>query len=151
MTRIDPIEFEGEKIVPIQFLQGAAARSGVARRGLHRQDVDRLPRAKASRTAKPRSATSSTTSATTPRRTRKSRAQAISYTTGVPAVTGAVMMVTGKWKGAGVFNMEQLPSEPFLDEVARQGLPWHVQELRGSRSPGITCQLIVSRPRTSSR
>ena len=56
------------------------------------------------------------------------RAQAISYTTGVPAVTGAVMMVTGKWKGAGVFNMEQLDPDPFLEDVAKRGLPWHVEE-----------------------
>ena len=66
-----------------------------------------------------RSATSSTTSATTPRPTRKSARRPISYTTGVPAVTGAVMMVTGKWKGAGVFNMEQLDPDPFLEDVAQ--------------------------------
>ena len=56
------------------------------------------------------------------------RAQAISYTTGVPAVTGVVMMVTKKWKGAGVFNMEQLDPDPFLEDVAKRGLPWHVEE-----------------------
>ena len=33
------------------------------------------------------------------------------------------------WKGAGVFNMEQLDPDPFLEDVARQGLPWHVEEL----------------------
>jgi len=56
------------------------------------------------------------------------RAQAVSYTTGVPAVTGAVMMVTGKWKGHGVFNMEQMDPDPFLDDVGKRGLPWHVEE-----------------------
>ena len=56
------------------------------------------------------------------------RAQAISYTTGVPAVTGAVMMVTGKWKKPGVFNMEEMDPDPFLEDVARRGLPWHVQD-----------------------
>ena len=56
------------------------------------------------------------------------RAQAISYTTGVPAVTGAVMMVSGKWKGEGVFNMEQLDPDPFLADVGKRGLPWHVEE-----------------------
>jgi len=53
----------------------------------------------------------------------------VSYTTGVPAMTGAMMVLKGLWKGSGVFNVEQFPPEPFLDEVARQGLPWHVQEL----------------------
>jgi saccharopine dehydrogenase (NAD+, L-lysine-forming) len=56
-------------------------------------------------------------------------AQAISYTTGVPAATGAIMVLKGWWAGRGVFTIEQLPAKPFLDEVARQGLPWHVREL----------------------
>ena len=59
---------------------------------------------------------------------REVRAQAVSYTTGVPAVTGAAMMVTGAWRGAGVFNMEQLDPDPFLEDVAKRGLPWHVEE-----------------------
>ena len=56
-------------------------------------------------------------------------AQAVSYTTGVPAVTGAAMVLTGQWSGAGVFNVEQFPPDPFLAEVSRQGLPWHLKEL----------------------
>jgi saccharopine dehydrogenase (NAD+, L-lysine-forming) len=59
---------------------------------------------------------------------REVHAQAVSYTTGVPAVTGAVMMVTGKWKKAGVWNMEELDPDPFLDDVGKRGLPWVVQE-----------------------
>jgi saccharopine dehydrogenase (NAD+, L-lysine-forming) len=38
------------------------------------------------------------------------------------------MMLTGKWRGQGVFNMEQLDPEPFLAAVAEYGLPWQVQE-----------------------
>jgi saccharopine dehydrogenase-like NADP-dependent oxidoreductase len=60
---------------------------------------------------------------------RETGSQAISYTTGIPAATGAIMVMKGLWTGRGVFNIEQLPSKPFLDEVARQGLPWHVREL----------------------
>jgi saccharopine dehydrogenase (NAD+, L-lysine-forming) len=56
-------------------------------------------------------------------------AQAVSYTTGVPAVVGAIMLFKGAWSGPGVFNVEQLPSKPFLEELARQGLPWHVQKM----------------------
>ena len=59
-------------------------------------------------------------------------AQAVSYTTGVPAVVGAIMMFKGIWKGEGVFNVEQLPPEPFLEELAEQGLPWHVKEIEKS-------------------
>lgn len=60
---------------------------------------------------------------------RELKAQAVSYTTGVPAVTGAMMVMKGVWAGRGVFNVEQLPPEPFLEEVARQGLPWHAVKL----------------------
>ena len=91
------------------------------------QDLHRLPGARASRTAR-RSSRSSTTSATTRRRYREVQAQAISYTTGVPAVIGAEMMVTGKWRGEGVFNMEQFDPDPFLADVNRHGLPWTVIE-----------------------
>jgi saccharopine dehydrogenase (NAD+, L-lysine forming) len=56
-------------------------------------------------------------------------AQAVSYTTGVPPVVGAMMMFKGAWKGAGVYNVEQLPPKPFLDELGKQGLPWHQREL----------------------
>ncbi len=54
--------------------------------------------------------------------------QAISYTTGVPAMVGAMMMVTGKWNRPGVWNMEQMDPDPFLEQLARYGLPWKVIE-----------------------
>ncbi len=57
------------------------------------------------------------------------RAQAVSYTTAVPAMVGAMMMVTGKWKKAGVQHMEQMDPDPFLEQLAKYGLPWHVKEL----------------------
>lgn len=57
--------------------------------------------------------------------------QAVSYTTGVPAMVGAAMMLTGKWQGEGVFNMEQLDPDPFLELLGEQGLPWTVEELSG--------------------
>jgi carboxyaminopropylagmatine dehydrogenase len=126
ITRIDPVEFEGHNIVPIKFLRAllpdpaslAAGYTGKTSIGVLAEGVK----------------------AGKPRRVfvynicdhaetyKEVRAQAVSYTTGVPAVTGAVMMVTGKWKGAGVFNMEQLDPDPFLADVATRGLPWHVEE-----------------------
>ena len=51
-------------------------------------------------------------------------AQGVSYTTGVPAMTGAMMMMTGTWKRAGVFNVEQLNPDPFLQKLGPHGLPW---------------------------
>lgn len=56
--------------------------------------------------------------------------QAISYTTGVPAMIGAMMMVTGKWMKAGVWNMEQMDPDPFMEQLNKFGLPWQVVELQ---------------------
>ncbi len=55
--------------------------------------------------------------------------QGVSYTTGVPAMIGAKLMLEGKWSGKGVFNMEQLDPDPFMEELNKQGLPWEVMEL----------------------
>jgi saccharopine dehydrogenase (NAD+, L-lysine-forming) len=126
MTRIDPVEFQGQSIVPIQFLKAllpdpaslAAGYTGKTCIGcLIEGEKDGKPRkvfiynvcdhAEAYREV---------------------RAQAISYTTGVPAMVGATMMATGAWSGRGVFNIEELDPDPFLEELGRRGLPWHVQE-----------------------
>lgn len=56
---------------------------------------------------------------------RETGTQGVSYTTGVPATTGALMFAKGFWKGAGVFNVEEFDPDPFLEELAKQGLPWH--------------------------
>jgi len=57
------------------------------------------------------------------------KSQAISYTTGVPAMIGAKMMLEGKWKTAGVWNMEQFDPDPFMEDLNKYGLPWTVVEL----------------------
>jgi saccharopine dehydrogenase (NAD+, L-lysine-forming) len=55
--------------------------------------------------------------------------QGVSYTTGVPAMIGAKLMLEGIWNGKGVFNMEQLDPDPFMELMNTQGLPWQVKEL----------------------
>ena len=55
---------------------------------------------------------------------REVRSQAISYTTGVPAMIGALLMLTGAWRGEGVFNMEEFDPAPFMENLNRYGLPW---------------------------
>ncbi|MEZ0495006.1 saccharopine dehydrogenase family protein [Sphingomonas sp. IW22] len=55
--------------------------------------------------------------------------QAVSYTTGVPAMIGAALMLNGHWRGEGVFNMEQFDPDPFMDMLNQHGLPWQVKEL----------------------
>ena len=51
--------------------------------------------------------------------------QAISYTTGVPAMCGALMLLTGKWNKPGVYNVEEFDPDPFMEQLNKQGLPWH--------------------------
>jgi saccharopine dehydrogenase (NAD+, L-lysine-forming) len=66
---------------------------------------------------------------------REVKSQAISYTTGVPAVTGAMLMLEGIWKGEGVFNVEQLDPDPFMARIGDMGLPWQVVELDPEHDP----------------
>jgi saccharopine dehydrogenase (NAD+, L-lysine-forming) len=66
-------------------------------------------------------------------------AQAVSYTTGVPPVSGAAMFFRGEWAGKGVFNVEQFPAKPFLEDVAKRGLPWHVIDV----NPGDQDELFA--------
>ena len=56
--------------------------------------------------------------------------QAVSYTTGVPAMIGAKMIAKGIWSGKGVYNMEQFDARPFMDELNTQGLPWKIIEMK---------------------
>ena len=51
--------------------------------------------------------------------------QAISYTTGVPAMIGAMLMLKGLWKKPGVYNVEEFDPDPFMDALNKHGLPWH--------------------------
>lgn len=58
-------------------------------------------------------------------------AQGVSYTTGVPAMLGAMMFLQGEWTGAGVFNVEQFNPDPFLAKLGEAGLPWE-EEVDGN-------------------
>jgi len=60
--------------------------------------------------------------------------QAVSYTTGVPAMIGAKMILDGVWSGKGVFNVEQFDPDPFMEQLNQQGLPWKILELGADES-----------------
>jgi saccharopine dehydrogenase (NAD+, L-lysine-forming) len=122
MTRIDPVKYQGHDIIPLQFLKtllpdpaslGPVTRGktciGCLIQGIkngqektyyiynicdHQKCYEEV------------------------------KSQAISYTTGVPAMIGAMMMVQKKWQGKGVFNMEQLDPDPFMNALNLYGLPW---------------------------
>ncbi len=60
---------------------------------------------------------------------RETGANGVSYTTGVPAMIGSLLIAKGIWNGKGVFNMEEFDAKPFMDELMHQGLPWEIIEL----------------------
>lgn len=51
--------------------------------------------------------------------------QGVSYTTGVPAMIGAMMFLKGLWSKPGVHNVEEFDPDPFMEQLNSQGLPWH--------------------------
>ena len=59
---------------------------------------------------------------------REVESQAISYTTGVPAMIGTMMVVTGMWNKAGVYNVEEFDPDPYMEALNKWGLPWVVEE-----------------------
>lgn len=124
---IEPVEFQGQPIVPIQFLAKLLpdpASLGPRTKGktcigcLMRGVKDGKPKTVYIYNICDHEAAYA-----------ELGSQAISYTTGVPAMIGAMMMVTGRWNKPGVWNMEQMDPDPFLDEIGRYGLPWVVQDL----------------------
>ena len=50
--------------------------------------------------------------------------QAVSYTTGVPAMIGTMLLLQGQWKRAGVYNVEEFDPDPFMEALNKWGLPW---------------------------
>ncbi len=127
MTGIEPVEFEGHQIVPLQFLKK-----------LLPDPASLGPRTKGKtcigclieglKDGKPRKLFIYNV-CDHQECYREVQSQAISYTTGVPAMIGAMLMVTGVWKGAGVFNVEELDPDPFMDKLNLHGLPWHILEM----------------------
>lgn len=59
---------------------------------------------------------------------RETGTQAIAYTTGVPAMIGSMLVLTGVWQGSGVHNIEQFDPDPFMEALGKYGLPWQVIE-----------------------
>jgi saccharopine dehydrogenase (NAD+, L-lysine forming) len=126
MTSIEPIEFQGVQIVPIQFLKALLPDpASLAENYTGKTSIGCLIEGRKDGKPKKVFIYNNCDHAES---FREVRAQAISYTTGVPAVVGATMMLKGIWKKPGVYNMEELDPNPFLEELAKRGLPWHVIE-----------------------
>ncbi|MFA9411093.1 MAG: saccharopine dehydrogenase family protein [Deltaproteobacteria bacterium] len=127
MTRIDPVEYEGREIVPIQFLKALLPDpSTLGENYTGKTSIGCLIEGR--KDGKPRKVFIYNV-CDHEESWKEVRAQAVSYTTGVPTMVGAKMMLTRQWRGSGVFNVEQYDPDPFLEELAVRGLPWHVKEL----------------------
>jgi saccharopine dehydrogenase (NAD+, L-lysine forming) len=124
MTRIDPVMYNGQEVIPLQFLKALLpdpSSLGPLTKG--RTCIGCL--ARGTKDGKPKIAYVYNI-CDHEACFREVQSQAISYTTGVPAMIGAKMMLTGKWTGEGVFNMEQMDPDPFLAALNEHGLPWHL-------------------------
>ncbi len=122
MTRIDPVAYEGRDIVPIKFLKALLpdpASLGPLTKG--RTCIGCLVHGTKDGKEKIAFVYNICDHEAS---YREVQSQAISYTTGVPAMIGAKLMLTGQWRGKGVFNMEQLDPDPFMADLNRYGLPW---------------------------
>ena len=127
MLRIDEVEHNGCKIVPIQFLKTLLpdpASLGVRTKGKTNIGVV----AKGIKDGKTKKYYIYQVS-DHQKCYQETKAQAVSYTTGVPAMIGAKLILKGVWANKGVFNIEEFNPDPFMEEMNTQGLPWKVKEI----------------------
>ena len=124
MARIDPIEYQGQQIVPLQFLKAVLPNPQdlganyhgetsigcrISGKGKNGEDLTYYIYNNCSHEEA----------------YKETGMQAVSYTTGVPAMIGAMMFLTGKWNKPGVHNVEEFDPDPFMAQLPLQGLPWH--------------------------
>lgn len=131
MTRIDPIKYKGTEIIPLQFLAAVLPKPetlGETTKGNTNIGVIATGEALDGSGEKTFYINNICSHEAAYEETGN---QAVSYTTGVPAMIGSAMMVTGKWEGDGVFNMEEMDPDPFMEMLNEHGLPWQVKEMDG--------------------
>ncbi len=134
MTRIDPVKFQGHDIIPLEFLKALLPEPSSLGDGYSGKTCIGCQ--------------------VTGQKDGKDKTyfvynvcdhaecfkevggQAIAYTTGVPAMLGASLMLRGIWKKPGVWNMEQFDPDPFMAEIGKWGLPW--TELHGDAAKLVT-------------
>lgn len=123
ITSIEPINYEGKQIVPLQFLKALLPEpsslgehySGETSIGCQIRGIKNGKEATYYiwNNCKHQDAFKDV------------KGQGVSYTTGVPAMIGAKMMLTGEWMKPGVYNVEEFDPDPFMEDLAKYGLPWH--------------------------
>ncbi|WP_302545793.1 saccharopine dehydrogenase family protein [Coprobacter fastidiosus] len=124
MARIDPIMYNGVEIVPIQFLKAVLPNPGELGEnyvgetsiGCRIKGIDKEDKEMTYYVYNNCSHHAAYL---------ETGAQGVSYTTGVPAMIGAMMFLKGLWKKPGVYNVEEFDPDPFMEQLNKQGLPWH--------------------------
>lgn len=122
MSRIDPIMYEGKEIVPIQFLKAVLPNPGDLGEN-YTGETSIGCRIKGIKDGKEKTYYVYN-NCSHEVAYKETGTQGVSYTTGVPAMIGAMMFLKGEWNGAGVFNVEEFNPDPFMAELNKQGLPW---------------------------
>ena len=124
MARIDEVDYKGVKIVPLQFLKAVLPDPQDLGENYHGETSIGCRIAGLDKDGKPLTYYIYN-NCSHEEAYRETGMQAVSYTTGVPAMVGAMMFLTGKWATPGVHNVEEFDPDPFLAAVAANGLPWH--------------------------
>lgn len=127
MTRIDPVDYKGQKVVPMEFLKCLLPDpASLAENYTGKTSIGCIIEGKKDGKPVKKFIYNICDHAET---YKEVRSQAVSYTTGVPAMVAAMMMLKGEWKQNGVVHVEQLNPDPFLEQLGQHGLPWHVKDL----------------------
>ena len=123
MTSIEPILYEGKEIVPLQFLKAVLPNP---------QDLGENYEGETSIGCRIRGLKDGKertyyvyNNCSHEEAYKETGMQGVSYTTGVPAMIGAMMFFKGEWKRPGVNNVEEFNPDPFMEQLNKQGLPWH--------------------------
>ena len=122
MTSIEPIEYQGQKIVPLQFLKAVLPDpASLGPRTVGKTNIGCIFRGVKNGEEK----TYYVYNVCDHQECYKEvGSQAISYTTGVPAMIVAMLVMNGTWNKPGVWNIEEFDPDPFMEALNKWGLPW---------------------------
>jgi saccharopine dehydrogenase (NAD+, L-lysine-forming) len=124
MTRIDPVKFQGMNVIPLEFLKAVLpAPDSLGENYTGQTSIGCQIKGMKDGQDRTYFIWNNCDHAET---YKEVRGQAVSYTTGVPAMIGAMLILTGVWMKPGVWNCEELDPDPFIEQMNKQGLP--VQE-----------------------
>lgn len=122
MTSIEPIDFEGKKIIPLQFLKAVLPDpASLGPRTVGKTNIGCIFTGKKDGKEKRYYVYNVCDHQEC---YREVGSQAVSYTTGVPAMIGAMLVMNGTWQKPGVYNIEEFDPDPFMDALNKWGLPW---------------------------